>query len=270
MTCLKRLDSGWCSFCGNDLFRLLFSAPRQGAAICDRCTLSSCDALAALLGAGGSRGYTIPPYYDSEFPRRIDELLDSLEASGRRSGPLDGVCSFCDAAGGRLIAGLKASICDRCIGRCAVAVAVPSGALDDCLVTAFPPVVIDRAMIEESTAVWDAYLETEELAWFEGTHWRQLPSTLLYRHATLLGCAGDSLFRSLLPAFLRYLLHEHHELNDMPWHVATQLAKRDAKFDRRVELLTPAQREAIRTVLAHLATVRRIDEVMMRAYTAWN
>jgi len=42
---------------------------------------------------------------------------------------------------------------------------------EDALVSAFPPVKIDRAMIDEPTALWHVY-DDSDLAAFEGRTWR--------------------------------------------------------------------------------------------------
>jgi hypothetical protein len=149
------------------------------------------------------------------------------------------------------------------------------GDLDEALIAAFPVVKIDRTTIDEPSALWDAYLQYDELALFEGKTWRELPSSLLFRHSTLLSCAGDTLFHIVLPAYLRYLLHERHRYNDLPWQVAGQLMKRadptsHPRFERRVAQFTREQRTTIRHVLALLATVTPIEEVMSRVLSAWN
>lgn len=147
--------------------------------------------------------------------------------------------------------------------------------LEDALASAFPPVAIDRAMIDEATANWDVYEDYPDLAAFEGKTWRELPAPLLYKHSALLLWAGDALWRAVLPAYLWYLLHERTLFNDLPWQVASQLTRKDdpeshPKFDRRIAGLSREQRAAIRDVLTLLATVSPLEEHMSRALAAWN
>jgi hypothetical protein len=147
--------------------------------------------------------------------------------------------------------------------------------LDDALASAFPPVTIDRAMIDEPTALWHAYDDYADLATFEGKTWTDLPVELLLRHSTLLIYAGDTLWRAALPRYLQYLLHERNKFNDLPFQLAGQLTRNDdpeyhPKFARRIEPLSPLQRSAIRDVLAFLATVPPAEEAMSRALATWN
>ena len=88
--------------------------------------------------------------------------------------------------------------------------------LEDALTVAFPPVAIDRAMIDEPTANWDVYEDYADLTAFEGKTWRELPAALLYKHSALLLWAGDAFWRAILPGYLRYLLHERTLFNDLP------------------------------------------------------
>ena len=53
--------------------------------------------------------------------------------------------------------------------------------LDGALASAFPPVTIDRAMIDEPTALWHAYDDYADLAAFEGKTWTELPVESLLR-----------------------------------------------------------------------------------------
>lgn len=147
--------------------------------------------------------------------------------------------------------------------------------LEGALVIAFPPVTIDRAMIDEPTANWDVYDDYADLAAFEGKTWRELPAALLYKHSALLLWAGDTFWRAVLPGYLWYLLHERSLFNDLPWQVAGQLTRKDdpeyhPKFDRRIAGLTHEQAAAIRGALALLATVSPLEEAMSRALTTWN
>ena len=146
--------------------------------------------------------------------------------------------------------------------------------LDAVLAAAFPAVPIDRATIDEPTGRWDYYDDASELRTLEGLTWHQLEPTFLVRHATLINYAGDGLFRAVLPAYLRYLLNERPS-NEVPFHVGGQLTRKDDPdgrriFDRRTDPLSTAQRTAIREVLAYLATVVPMDEVMTRAHTTWS
>ena len=146
--------------------------------------------------------------------------------------------------------------------------------LDAALAAAFLAVPIDRATIDEPTGRWDYYDDASELMSLEGLTWRQLEPTFLVRHATLVNYAGDGLFRAVLPAYLRYLLNDRPS-NEVPFHVGGQLIRKDDLdgrriFDRRTDPLTGAQRTAIREVLAYLATVVPMDEVMTRAHATWS
>ena len=70
--------------------------------------------------------------------------------------------------------------------------------LEDPLTSAFPLVTIDRAMIDEPTALWHVYDDYAELAAFEGKTWREFAPELLYKHSMLLVFAGDDLWRATL------------------------------------------------------------------------
>jgi hypothetical protein len=86
--------------------------------------------------------------------------------------------------------------------------------------------------------------------------------------------AGDALFCTTLPALLRYLLHERESFNDLPFQLAGQLTRRtdvdNKKLDRRLSRLTTAQRAVVGEMLAYLATVAPMDEIMGRALATWN
>jgi hypothetical protein len=147
--------------------------------------------------------------------------------------------------------------------------------LEAALASAFPPVAIDRAMIDEPTANWSVYDDHAGLAAFEGKTWRDLPAELLVRHASLPVYAGDALWRATLPGYLWYLLHERRQFNDLPFQLARQLTRRDdpdyhPKFDRRIAAFSPAQRAAIRDVLGLLATVSPMEDTMSPALATWN
>ncbi len=147
--------------------------------------------------------------------------------------------------------------------------------LEDALVSAFPPDKIDRAMIDEPTALWHVYDDYADLTAFEGKTWRELPADLVVRHATLPIYAGDSLWRATLPGYLWYLLHAPVQFNEVPSQLARQLTRREdpeyhPKFDRRIGPFSPAQRTAIRDVLAFLATVPLMEDTMSRALATWN
>ena len=147
--------------------------------------------------------------------------------------------------------------------------------LEAALAAAFPAVPIDRAMIDEPTANWGVYDDPAGLAALEGKTWRELPAELLVRHPTLPIFAGDALFRATLPGYLRYLLHERRQFNDLPFQLGSQLTRGGdpalhAKFDRRIAPLDPAQRAAVRDVVAHLATVPPMQETMSRALATWD
>lgn len=147
--------------------------------------------------------------------------------------------------------------------------------LENALVAAFPPVTIDRAMIDEPTAHWEVYDAPSDLVAFDGKTWRELPTALLYKHSTLPAFAGDRLWRETLPGYLRYLLHERSLFNDLPFQVASQLTRKDdpeshPRFDRRAAPLTAEQRAVIRDVLALLATVPPLGDAMSLALATWN
>ncbi|MGN6109483.1 MAG: hypothetical protein ACTHU0_30530 [Kofleriaceae bacterium] len=129
-------------------------------------------------------------------------------------------------------------------------------------------------MLDEPTANWSVYDDTADLVGFEGKTWPELPADLLKRHPTLPIYAGDALFCTTLPAFLRYLLHERESFNDLPFQLAGQLTRRtdvdNKKLDRRLSHLTTAQRAAVGELLAYLATRAPIDEIMGRALATWN
>lgn len=147
--------------------------------------------------------------------------------------------------------------------------------LEAVLVAAFPPVVIDRAMIDEPTALWFVYDDYAELAAFEGKTWRDLPADLIVRHATLPIYAGDSLWRATLPGYLWYLLRAHGQWNEVPSQLACQLTRQEdpeyhPKFERRIAPFSPVQRSVIRDVLAFLSTVPLMEDEMSRALETWN
>jgi hypothetical protein len=147
--------------------------------------------------------------------------------------------------------------------------------LEQALASAFPPITIDRAMIDEPTAIWDVYEDYADLVAFEGKTWRELTPELLYKHSALLLWAGDAFWRAILPGYLWYLLHERTLFNDLPFQVASQLTRKDdpeyhPKFGRRIAGLSGEQRAAIRDVLTLLATVSPLEEIMSRALASWN
>lgn len=151
----------------------------------------------------------------------------------------------------------------------------PIEKLESALVSAFPPVTIDRAMLDEPTANWSVYDDEADLVAFQGQTWRGLPADVLVRHPTLPVYAGDTLFRATLPGYLRYLLHERKQFNDLPFQLAGQLTRKNnpasqTKFDRRIATFSPAQRAAVRDVLAHLATVSPMEDTMSIALSTWN
>lgn len=147
--------------------------------------------------------------------------------------------------------------------------------LEAALESAFPPVVIDRTMIDEPTAHWEVYDDPADLVAFEGKTWRELPAELLYKHSTLPVFAGDALWRATLPGYLWYLLHERTLFNDLPFQVASQLTRKDdpeshPRFDRRTTPLSAEQRAVIREVITLLATVSPLEEAMSLALATWN
>ncbi len=147
--------------------------------------------------------------------------------------------------------------------------------LENALTSAFPPATIDRAMIDEPTALWHVYDDYAELAVFEGKTWRELPAELIVRHATLPIYAGDSFWRATLPGYLWYLLHARGQWNEVPSQLACQLTRREdsehhPKLDRRIAPFSAAQRTAIRDVLAFLETLPLMEDTMSRALATWN
>jgi hypothetical protein len=147
--------------------------------------------------------------------------------------------------------------------------------LEKALVSAFPPVVIDRAMIDDPAALWHVYDDYAELTAFEGKTWRDLPAELIVRHATLPIYAGDSLWRATLPGYLWYLLRARGQWNEVPSQLACQLTRREdpeyhPKFDRRIAPFSRLQCSVIRDVLELLATVPLMEDTMSRALATWN
>lgn len=147
--------------------------------------------------------------------------------------------------------------------------------LEAALIAAFPPVAIDRAMIDEPSARWDPYPRYDDLVEFEGKTWRELTRDIVFAHEALPVYAGDQLWRTVLPAYLWYLLHERREFNMLPFQLASQLSRKEdpdsrAHLDRRIEALSREQRVAIRNTLAFLATITPMEECMSRAMATWN
>ncbi len=152
---------------------------------------------------------------------------------------------------------------------------IPTEDLEAALASSFPPTTIDRAMIDEPSALWSVYDAHGDLTALDGNRWSDLPTEFLVRHPSLLNYAGDALFRAILPAYLRYLLHERTRFNALPWQVAGQLTRNDdpdthPKFDRRIAPFTSYQRITVRDVLALLATVSPMQEPMSSALITWN
>ena len=140
------------------------------------------------------------------------------------------------------------------------------------LEAAFPPVAIDRAMIDEPTSLWDDYDDYPDLAELEGNSWRDVDAAWLWKHPDMLVGCGDSLWRALLPAYLALLLRPLDRVNSLPWHVAGVLERnpeRATKVDRRVAPLTHAQRAAIRAALVRLAAIHPFEAPMARALASW-
>lgn len=146
--------------------------------------------------------------------------------------------------------------------------------LEAALIAAFPPVTIDREMIDEPTANWTVYDDRADLAALESKTWRDCVDVLV-RHPTLPVYAGDALWRATLPGYLQHLLRERQHFDDLPFQLARQLTRPtdpdgQPKFERRIAPLSAAQRAVIRDVLALLANVPPMDEAMGRALTTWN
>lgn len=147
--------------------------------------------------------------------------------------------------------------------------------LEVALISAFPPVTIDRPMIDEPTAIWDVYEDRAGVVEFQEKTWRDLSSELLYRHSALPLWAGDALWCATLPGYLWYLLHERQRFNDLPFQLAGELTRSDdpraqLKFERRIAALSATQRTVVRDVIAHLATIKPMEEPMSNALATWN
>lgn len=134
-------------------------------------------------------------------------------------------------------------------------------ALDAKLAAAFPEVSIDRAMIDEQTAKWDIYDNTEGLTDFVGTRWTELDPELLIRHMSLPLYAGDSLWRATLALSIAELdpgtrFHEKSTMLSMRrWEHERTLIEVDGDrtevrdrvtFERRVAVLGPLLRVGVR------------------------
>lgn len=141
------------------------------------------------------------------------------------------------------------------------------------LIAAFPPAPITRATIHTADARWTGYEERDELALLEGNTWNELAPETLERHPALLVHAGGELFRAVLPAYLR-LLAEREDATILPFHVVSQLTRKDSTidreiFDERVGPMTAEQRDVVRRTLAMLAEQPVLREVASVALRTW-
>jgi hypothetical protein len=141
------------------------------------------------------------------------------------------------------------------------------------LIAAFPPAPITSATIHTADARWTGYDERDDLRLLEDRTWDELAPETLERHGALLVHAGCELFRAILPAFLR-LLAENEYATILPFHVVSQLTRKDSTidrkiFDERVGPLTAEQRDVVRRTLAILAEQPVLREVASVALGTW-
>lgn len=141
------------------------------------------------------------------------------------------------------------------------------------LIAAFPPAPITRAAIETPDARWGGYEERDDLALLEAKAWTELEPELLERHGALLIHAGGALYRAILPAYL-LLLAEREYHTALPFHVASQVTRRDGAidqeiFDERVGPMTAEQRAVVRRAIALLARRAPMQEAMIVALRNW-
>ena len=141
------------------------------------------------------------------------------------------------------------------------------------LIAAFSPLPITRATIHTADARWADYEERDALPLIEGKSWVELAPEVLEHHAALLVHAGGALYRAILPAYL-LLLAENEYSTALPFHVATQLARKDSSvdreiFDERVGPMTAEQRDVVRRAIAIIARQALLREAVSVAIRSW-
>jgi hypothetical protein len=141
------------------------------------------------------------------------------------------------------------------------------------LLAAFPPSPIARATIHTTDARWAGYEERDALPLIEGKSWVDLTPELLERHAALLVHTGGALYRAILPAYLLQLV-EHEYSTSLPFHVMSQLTRKDSNVDReifeeRVGPMTAKQRDVVRRAIAIVAEQALLHEVAAVAIRSW-
>ena len=141
------------------------------------------------------------------------------------------------------------------------------------LIAAFPPLPITRATIHTADARWASYEERDALPLLEGKSWGELAPEILESHAALLVHAGGALYRAILPAYLLVLV-EHEYSTILPFHVVSQLTRKDSNvdreiFDERVGPMTAEQRDVVRRAIAILAEQALLREVASVAIRSW-
>jgi hypothetical protein len=141
------------------------------------------------------------------------------------------------------------------------------------LIAAFPPTPITQATIHTPDARWAGYDERDELSRIETTSWLAVAPEVLEHHAALLVHAGAALYRAILPAYL-LLLVENEYSTALPFHVATQLSRKDSSvdrdiFDERVAPMTAEQRDIVRSAIAIIARQPLLHDVMSLAIRSW-
>jgi len=141
------------------------------------------------------------------------------------------------------------------------------------LIAVFPPAPITRETIHTADAGWARYEERDALALLEGKSWLELAPEILERHDALLVHTGGALYRAILPAYLQ-LLAEHEYSTILPFHVVSQLTRKDSNvdrevFDERVGPMTAEQRDVVRRAIAILAKQPLLREVASVALRSW-
>lgn len=141
------------------------------------------------------------------------------------------------------------------------------------LVAGFPPTPITHATIYTADARWTGYEERDALPLIEGRSWVELTPEILEHHSALLVHAGGALYRAVLPAYLLRLV-EHEYSTILPFHVLSQLTRKDSPVDRvifeeRVGPMTAEQREVVRRAIVIVAKQALLREVASAAIRSW-
>ena len=141
------------------------------------------------------------------------------------------------------------------------------------LIAAFPPTPIARETIHTADAGWARYEERDALALLEDKSWPEFAVEILERHEALLIHAGATLFRAILPAYLLRLV-EHEYSTILPFHVVSQLTRKDSNvdrevFDERVGPMTADQRDVVRRAIVLLEKQLLLREVASTALRSW-